>query len=264
MTDPFKTNNKLGLPFSQSVSQTLLPIVCGGNGRIHGFFTIETTPFDGTETTFELVEGSIPVKSVTLPDRADDGTGFGVKQYVAAYWEPSEEAKAPWRGYSAFVDSNDTGYVMRHYMPTQGYKAILNRGALVTALEVSMDTSVPLPQAPAAPTATNAAISWTSSMKVNSAQLQCGFFDFNWVTLFKAKSQANAIRLEVVSNPASGEFKSTLVPQPIVTPNGAVEFDTVRIIKLRDPVPGAYTFTYKVYDDLNQSTTCTLTLNIVN
>jgi hypothetical protein len=98
---------------------------------------------------------------------------------------------------------------------------------------------------------------------MNDLQVGCGFFDFNWVTLFQAKSQAQPLRIEIVSNPPTGEFKTTIVPYPSVIGAGAVEFNTLRIIKLKPVDPGTFTFNYMVYDQMGQKTPVVLTLTVV-
>lgn len=258
--DNFATDNKLGLPLSAPSTQTILPVVTD-NGNIQGFFTISETTFTGAETTFALAEGSVAIKSVTLPEKVSDGRGYGVRQYMAAVYATPRLRE--WLGYSAFVNTNDTGYGVRHVMPTQGWFTYYNRGVLVTNLLVGMDATVTVPESNVPPDASNGTIRWVASMSAASSQMKCGFFDFPWVDLFKVKSDRTAVRIEIVSNPAGGEFKSTLVPNPTITPLGGVEFNTVRIIRLKDVAAGAYVFTYKVVDDKNQSTTCTLTLTVV-
>ena len=257
------TNNVLGAPLTTPSKQTSLPVICGGNGNVRGFFAIQATRFVGTETTFTLADGAVAIESVTLGQKSLDGSGYGVGQYMAAVYPDDEESLQPWLGYSAFVDLRSLGYSHRYVMPTQGWRTYLTRGILVTNLLVNMaaDESVPAVETP--PVVGNGAIRWAAAMSANSAQLECGFFDFNWVDLFQAKSDRQAIRIDIVANPAGGEFKSTIVPYPSVAPQGAVQFNTIRIIKLDDVAAGDYTFTYVVTDDQNQSTTCTLVLTVV-
>lgn len=255
-----ETNNKLGLALMSPSTQTILPVVTD-NGNLQGFFSIASTTFAGTETSFPLAEGPVALTTVTLPQKVYDGHHIGVQQYMAvAYDDPKARA---WLGYSAFVGVNDTGYGMQHLMPSQGWFTRFNRGVLITNLQVNMAADSPAVPSSTQPTAQNGAIRWVASMNVNSTQLEGGFFDFPWIDLFKAKSSATAMRIEIVSNPIGGAFKSTLVPNPAITPLGGVEFNTVRIIRLQEAVAGSYVFTYKVYDDQNQSTTCTLTLTLV-
>jgi len=256
----FETNNKKGIPLTHPSSQTIIPVVTD-NGNIMGFFTIASTTFDGTETTFDLAEGPIALTSITLPPKVDDGSNYGVEQYMAAYYDAPHLRE--WLGYSAFVSINDTGYGTQYSMPTQGYVRRHNRGVLITNLRVTMDTLVTVPEPGVPPNVQNAAIRWVAKLSANSASLKCGFFDFPWTTLFKAKSDRTPLRIEIVANPPGGEFKSTLVPNPVITPLGFVEFNTVRIIKLHEAHSGDYVFQYSVLDDKNQSTPCTLTLTVV-
>ncbi len=256
----FQTNNKLGLPLEAPVAQTILPVMCD-NGNIMGFFTIGATTFDGTETEFALAEGDVALTSITLPKGVDNGSGYGVEQYMAVYYE--QPRLREWLGYAAFVSVNDTGYQLSYSMPSQGWVTRMNRGTLITNLSVQMDTLTTVVEPEVPPNVQNGAVRWAAAMNVNSPQLKsCGFFDFNWVALFQAKSKATPLRIEVVNNPASGEFKSSLVPNPVVMPLGGIEFNTVRIIKLKDVEAGVYVFNYLVIDDKNQSTPCVLTLTV--
>ncbi len=255
-----ETNNKLGLPLKQPSIQTIIPVVTD-NGNIMGFFTIAATTFDGTETSFALLEGPVEITSITLPAKASDGSNYGVEQYMAAYYDTPRLRE--WLGYSAFVSVNDTGYDTRYSMPTQGYVRRHNRGILITNLSVGMDTQVTVLEPAVPPNVQNAAVRWVAKLSANSVTLQCGFFDFPWTTLFQAKSDLTPIRIEIVANPPGGKFKSTLVPNPVISPLGNIEFNTVRIIKLGEAHAGDYVFNYMVIDDKNQSTPCTLTLTVV-
>jgi hypothetical protein len=167
---------------------------------------------------------------------------------------------------ASFVSSNADGAFSKstHSMPATG--AVINayRGVLATSLLVGMDASSAAPApAPVGATASNATLNWSAGLVATSLAAECAFFDFNWVTLFQAKTGATAVRLEVVSNPASGAFKSSLVAIPTATPDGSsVQFNTVRVIRIGDATLGNHVFTYKVYDDKGTSTTCTLTLTV--
>lgn len=259
----FATNNKLGLALDRPSKQTIIPVLANGNGNIEGFYTITATTFQGTETTFALADGTIPITSVTLPKAADQGTGYRVNQYMAHVIPASELRSKPWLAHSAFVNTNDTGYGRSFSMATYGSIMRYNRGVLITNLMVSMATSETVSPDNTPPVAQNAAIRWAASIMANSTQMQCGFFDFQWVNLFRSKTGTNPLRIETVTSPAGGEFKSTLVASPVVLSTGAIMFDTVRIIRLKTPAPGLYNFVYNVIDVKGLSTQVTLALTIV-
>lgn len=265
MKQPFATNNQLGLPLDTPSTQTILPVICGGNGNIRGWLSIAVTTFDGTETTFTTSDGPIPITTVTLPKLVvNDGLKYRVYQYMAAVFPDEVERVMPWLGYTAFVDVDESQYAMQWFMPTEGQGYRLNRGPLFTDLTVRMDVDQGVPPVnPAPPVVTPATLQWAVSLSMNDLQVGCGFFDFNWVTLFKAQSQASPLRIEIVSNPASGEFKTTVVPYMSIIGAGEVEFNTLRIIKLKPVDPGSYTFNYQVVDQLGQATPVTLTLTVV-
>jgi hypothetical protein len=256
------TNNQYGLPFVEPVKQTILPVINTLTNEISGFFAIEETDFDGTETEFELLEGEVSITTVTLHPRIQDGSNYGVPQYMAAYYNDLEFRLRPWLGYTSFVDTNSTGFYRWFSMPTQGQTLHFGPGVLIGNLTITMDNESYTPATPTPPEAEDATLRWAASMALNSSQMVCGFFDFQWPYLFQAKSSAQPLSIEIIANPPGGEFKSTLVAQPTVAPGGAIQFNTVRIIKLQDPAPGDYEFTYRVTDDKNLSTTCTLTLTI--
>jgi hypothetical protein len=261
----FQTSNQLGLPLSQPSKQTILPVVCGGNGNLQGFFAINATTFTGTETSFALLEGSVAITSVTLPQKVDNGSGFGVGQYMAVVYPDDEVRERPWLGYSAFVATDDVGYLGAHHqLPTQGWGTRYYLGTLVTNLEVNMAADVSSPPTTAPPVVTSGTLRWAASVKVADLEAQCPFIDFNWVDLFKAgTTNVDPLRIDVVSNPPGGFFKSTLVPYTSVAPLGGVQFNTIRIIRLGAPPPADYTFNYVVTDSLNQTTNVALTLTVV-
>lgn len=261
----FQTGNKLGQALTAPSKQSILPVVCGGNGNIQGFFPIATTTFNGTETSITIDGFPVAITTVTLPKVVSDNTGTRVQQYMAAVYPDNVVRKKPWIGYASFVDNDDVGYLgARHVMPTQGWHTSYYLGPLVTNLKVTMydESFTPAVQPP--PVVQNGTIRWVASMDSNPTGLDCGFFDFLWTDLFKASTTGiDPVSINVVSNPPGGYFKSTLVPTPVVAPLGGVQFNTVRIIRLQDTPAGTYTFNYVVTDTKNQSTNCQLVLTVV-
>jgi hypothetical protein len=265
MKNPFATDNVVGQPLDAPSTQTILPVICGGNGNIRGWLTIQSTTFDGTETSFTTSDGAIPITTVTLPKLVvNDDLKHRVFQYMAAVFPDSQEHLRPWLGYSAFVSADESQYAMQWFMPTVGQGYRLNIGPLFTDLSVRMDADQgTVPAVPPAPSVTPGTLRWALSMTMNDLSASCGFFDFNWVNLFKAQSQNQPLRIETVSNPSSGEFKTTLVPYPTTIGAGAIEFNTLRIIKLKPVAAGTYVFHYQVVDQHGQATPVTLTLTVV-
>lgn len=265
MKNPFATDNALGQPLDTPSTQTILPVICGGNGNIRGWLAIESTTFDGTETSFTTADGPIAITTVTLPKLViNDGLKYRVYQYMAAVFPDDQERLRPWLGYTAFVGVDESQYAMQWFMPTEGQGYRLNVGPLFTDLMVRMDADQGTPPStPPAPDVTPGVLRWAVSVSMNDFVNGCNFLDFNWVTLFNAKSQNQPLRIEIVSNPASGEFKTTIVPYPAVVGAGSVEFNTLRIIKLKPVSAGTYTFNYSVVDQTGQSTPVVLTLTVV-
>lgn len=265
MKSPFATDNVLGQPLDVPSTQTILPVICGGNGNIRGWLAIAATTFDGTETSFTTSDGAIAITTVTLPKLVvNDGLKYRVYQYMAAVFPDDQERLRPWLGYTAFVGVDESQYAMQWFMPAEGQGYRLNRGPLISDLTVRMDVDQgTVPAIPPAPTVTPATLRWAISLSMNDLVAGCGFLDFNWVNLFETQSQNQPLRIEIVSNPASGEFKTTVVPYPSVIGAGAIEFNTLRIIKLKPVAAGTYLFNYSVIDQHGQATPVTLTLTVV-
>lgn len=283
MYDNFANNNKLGLPLDAPSTQTILPVMIGNNGKtdsqgnlvqsegnaiVIGWIPIASTTFNGTETTFATSDGPIPITSVTLPLLNRQGNidgGSRVHQFMAAVFPTYPLIERPWLGFSDFISANESQYAMQWFMPTQGQGYHLNKGPLITDLTIRMNADAgTAPPVPPGPDVTPATLYWACSLTMNDLEAKCGFIDFNWVNLFEAQESFNEpMRIEVVSNPPTGEFKTTIVPYPVVTPTGGVEFNTLRIIKLKDVAPGNYVFNYKVWDTHGQSTPVVLTLTVI-
>lgn len=281
MKDPFATSNKVGLPLTAPSIQTILPVLCGGVlnssgelvqghtgiNKILGWLPIVETTFAGTERTFATADGAIPITTVTLPAQASDGTAetYRVGQYMAAIFPEDQERLFPWLGYTDFIDISQSQYLMQWIMPTQGQIHRLSMGPLLTDLTIRMNADAgasPMPVPP--PDVTPGTLRWVCSMTMNDLQAHCGFIDFNWVNLFAAQTDGiDPLRIEIVSNPPTGEFKTTIVPFPVTAPLGGVEFNTLRIIKLQSVTPGPYVFNYAVFDTAGQSTPVTLTITVV-
>lgn len=256
-----------GSPLTVVSRQNVMPVVRGLTGEVLGFYPIAATDYAGTETTLDVTQGAgtvtVPITTVTMPKRIDDGSGYGVPQYMASVLDESTFRTNQYKSLSAFVDSSHDGASSKWIQPSTGAQSLVTRGVITTSLLVTMnaaDTTAPT-TAPVTANAT-ATMNWTAGIQTGALQDQCSFFDFSWVTLFNAKSGSKAVSIEVTSNPAGGYFKSTIVPIPVVGATGGVIYNTVRVVKLK-PVPaGAYVFVYKVKDDANTTTTCTLTLTV--
>lgn len=253
--------NQYGLPLASNSVQTVLPAM-DESGRVYGFYPIASTTFTGSETTFTLPDTEVPVKSVTVDP------GHSVTQYMAAVWPIGlAHNYKPWEGSASFV-TNSEGYYRWYSMPTQGWVTHFGAGTLIKALNQGMTSSYSAPSS-AAPVAASAAMEWTASIDYSALYGDQRFFDFNWMTVFAAKSSLSPVRIVVLSNPAPiapstvSPLKATVVGTPVPTNNGPV-YDTVRILKLGEEGldQGEYVFTFRVYDDRGQSTPVTLTLTV--
>ena len=263
--------NKYGQPLAAPIRQTILPAMTK-DGRIIGWYPIAAQTFTGAET------------SVTIPDTGNGGAGtvvpvmsvtqdsdIGLPQYMAAVWPTGLAANyQPWA--STLLQKPDVGYSRWYSMATESWFEHFTKGALIDGLTGgTLNLAVSAASNPSAPTVTTpAAQTWQASIEYAMLNGDCPFFDFNWITLFAAKSNTTGIRIVVNTNPAPiapdplPPMKAVNIGIPVAGPTGAPIYDSIRIMKLMDEVPpGAYAFTFTIYDDLGQSTAATLNLTVV-
>jgi hypothetical protein len=267
---------QFGLPLTQPSKQTILPIITAA-ARVVGFFPIAETTFTGTETTFALPDGSVPITTVTLPPKNtsnifDEGR---VQQYMAAHWPegpgtlstalvttPAYTDLKPWLGYKELVTGdipNGLGYYSWWSMPEVHWLNHFGRGVFLESLVFNMDKyPYTAPPSPSNPTVTTPqTLRWACTADLTSFQQDCAFFDFSWTTLFQTQfppdtTQEGAglvpLSIATTSNPAGGFFKASVVQsqgQGIIG-GGGVVFNTVRILRLQDPTAGTYTFDFTI------------------
>lgn len=273
-----RAGNQLNLPLTQPSTQTIIPVIVGNrngpkdvdgnpemtNGEIVGWFSIARTVFDGTEREFEMSEGALPITTVTLPNLVAGTDQQRVQQFMAAVFNDLDQKVKPWLGFAGFIDTRESQYALQWFMPVMGQGYRFNRGPMIQNLTFGMDSNAGggVPVTPP-PTATAGRLNWAVAVTMADMSHDCGFFDFNWVELFKSQTVGyEPLKIEIVSNPSSGEFKTTIVPFPTVLPQGSVEFNTLRIIKLRPVEVGEYEFQYSVKDTKGGSTPVTFTLNV--
>jgi hypothetical protein len=280
---------QFGQPFPEPIAQTILPIITAA-GVVVGFFPITSTTFAGTETSFALASGTIPVSSVALPPKVTTNTleGFRNEYYMAAMWpegpgtlgptivqpanpyNPSQTILSrdfsPWRGYPEFVDGalpNNLGYYSWWSMPTVMWLHHFGRGTYLNALINDLNMPIPTPPSGTPPTpVTPVTLRWVCSASIESFLIDCAYFDFNWVSEFQVAyppdttQYGNAqtpMSITVVSNPAGGYFKASVVQgqgQTIIG-GGGVVYDTIRILRLSDPPAGSYTFDFNINVSVN-------------
>jgi len=279
---------QFGKPLAAPSTQTILPAITS-KGMLMGFYSIGSHTFNGNETTFALPDASVPVTTVTLPDRVQNGQGQGngqgrgtgnrVQQYMAAHWPENQEGLQPWRGSASWVSPNDTGYYSWWSLPTESIMKHFGRGVLVDSLIQRMNLVPTVPGTDTAPSASNSAMRWAVSVNNVTLDTQCPFIDFNWVKQFQATIEADPaqqgaavlpMRIDTVSNPTGNAFKATIVQTlsgAQAQAGGSVIYNTVRILKLAEDVAaGAYVFTFNisfVKDGVTLTTPVTLTLTVV-
>jgi hypothetical protein len=278
--------NQYGLPLNSPSVQTVLPIMTT-SGNVVGFFPIARTTFQGTETTFTLTEGPVPITTVTLPPKNVTGVWDEqrVTQFMACQWPEVDDALEPWIGYTELVSSNipnTLGFYSRWALTPTKMINFFGRGAYLDSLKFSMANFVnPGAASPENPNVTTPqALRWATTVNLAAFEQNCNFFDFNWATLFQAQfdpdpnvqNTGNAViplSISIASNPAGGFFKASVVTGQggqTIYPGGGVVFNTVRILRLQDPPAGTYVFTFDVSMNNNgvvTQTTATLNLTVV-
>ena len=262
-------NTKFGLPLKEASVQTMLPIIVEPRCQLLGYFTIQETTFasGAVPDTFPLLEGNVKIKSVTLPPSVSTD-GYGQKQYVAAVYTEDEAKFDPQGGYSSLVGINDTGNFAMWLNPAEARRLRENRGVLINSILVNMKTyNGASPNVPTPPDAQDGEQTWYAGLNVSINDLQCSFFDFNWLDTFKVKlvksgvfNDLDPLSISILSNPPDGSFKSTIVTGPgqQAFGTGAIVFSTIRILRLKDVSPGDFNFAYRItninngeYTDVN-------------
>jgi hypothetical protein len=252
-----------------------------------GFYAITTTTFNGSETSFNLADGSVPLMSVTTDPynttNVTDPDEARVSQFMAAVWPETKEYQLPWRGYSAFVDPsvpNDIGFYSWWSMPTVSWFKHFGYGTYLQSMKYGLgQVNVVAPTPPSGPSVTTPqALTWEATVDLQAFAPECSFYDFNWVTLFQLQptfdptQEGNTVipaNISTVSNPNGGALKAVVVQGiagsagPTVYPGGGVVYNTVRILRLAPVTAGAYAFTFAIsYTNGGEALSVNATLNL--
>lgn len=254
-----RINEGLSAPSDQTVVPVLTPQM-----RVIGFASIAKTTFTGSETTLTLASGPVPLVSVQLAPIVDTNDVNGtreVQEFMAIMWPENVQYQRPWIGYPELVLADDP-HMIDYWgfwsLPVNTIMYRFSKGYYLTALQFNLapaavrdDTTPPTPTPP-----TDGAIRWAVSLDKATVQQTCAFIDFNWVELFKTNQYViakgndgpNPLSISVTEQPSTGEFKASVlkgIGQSIIGQN-QVLYDTIRILRLRDPQPGTYTFKFAV------------------
>ena len=247
--------NKYGLPLEKPSTQTVLPAMTE-DGKLHGWYSIEVTTFDGTEEDFSLSDCTVPLKTVTV-----DGV-HPVTQYVAAVWPvglPHNEY--PWSSYD-LLEPGD-GYFRWFSLPSQGAVVHQGPGGLMYALTTNLAVLPPAPPTRPDPTISNSAIMWYASLDYRMLNGNCTFFDFNWITQFLGTTAdyTKVSHIEITELPApiapatTSPILAKVIGRPVAVANpdqggaGTQVYDTVRMIINANPLPkGTYTVKFNVHE----------------
>ena len=273
---------RTGVEFATPVKQTILPVaeVIRGQTRngevasahIVGFFPISETSFTGLETSFSLSTGTVKITSIRLPSLTTDTR---VQEYMVAEYSNHEANQEAWRGHASFVSNEESGYYSQWILPASSITYRHGLGILVGSLTTRLNVGTwSNPADPVPPSAEDGKIKWAASVSLTS-NLECSFFDFNWVELFQAKPPAgmdvaslNGLAIVPTSQPEELPFKSTVLQHPMIGANNTVIYNTIRIVRLKQTIEaGDYTFGFTIacVDAHNRlvSTEVELTLTVV-
>jgi hypothetical protein len=280
------SSTQYGLPLAVPSKQTVLPILTT-SGSCVGFFPIASTTFAGTETSFTLSEGAVPITTVTLAPKNTTNVydEQRVEQFMAAQWPEVDDGIMPWLGYTELVPSNipnTLGFYSRWALTPTKMINFFGRGAYLNSIKFNLADFVnPSPAAPGNPQLTTPqALRWATTVNMAAFDPSCAFFDFNWVTQFNAVFNPDTntqntgnfvtpLNISIASNPAGGFFKASVVTGQggqTIYAGGGVVFNTIRIIRLQDPTAGTYVFTFNISMNTNgvvTQTTATLDLTVV-
>lgn len=267
--------NRYDLPLTTPSKQSIIPAM-HKDGRVIGFYLIPSTTFTGTETTHTTTDDiEVPLKVVTVDTNQHLRT---VTQYVAAVFEETQSIQVvpnqyvvqkkpePWHS-TDLILGDETAY--RWYtQATQTWFTHFGDGTFIGALRNNLDITVEAPVAPEPPEAENAVMEWRASMDYLGLLGDCPFFDFNWMTLFKTKTQKEPLRIVVVSNPAPvapstrPPLMAKVIGRPISTANGVI-YDSIRVLRLGDSIePGDYEFEFQIVDEKDLKTDVNFTLTV--
>ncbi len=266
---------QFGLPLKSPSTQTILPIVeqFQSSARVLGYIVIASTEFDGTETSYEVVEGvNAPISSVTLPTSIAQNDHPLVPQYMAVVFSYDEAKQQPWSAWPNFFTFETSGFYSNWSLSKEVRRLNYGAGNLISSLTVKMDYVNPagtIPD-PEAPPVQDGTFKWVTNIDLSTVGPECSFFDFNWMDLLLSEPPAGVnnispVRITTLTNPAG--FKAAILQRPTTIPGGAIVFDTVRIVRLQDNLAsGSYEFDFQVTwmsEGVETTADATLTLNLV-
>lgn len=259
--------NQYGLPLNADVVQALLPVMYE-SGRMIGYYPITQTTFDGSETEFTLSNSQeVAITTVTIDeDPTKEGRPL---QYMACVWSDG----TPWNTFpwaNELLVSPAEGFYRFFIQPTQTWVLRYQPSNLQVALERGFANVATPPTPPGPPDVTTpATLFWKASVSYSGLLGDCPFFDFNWVTLFAASSDTQAIRIVVTKNPDPVAPATTppMVAQVIGIPTavgaGIIRYDTIRIMRMQDTLAtGDYEFEFNIYSEDGQVTPAVLTVTV--
>ena len=243
-----------------SYTQTFLPIIKSDTKRVLGLYSIASTVFVGTETTFALAEGSVPVGLFT-PEPSIIRRQSG--PFMAALPTHIDIVQQAYKGYGQYIPVESVAPA-NNWSVTPGAGAQLQTfdGALLYGLKYNLGTAVTLPTVGAPTVTTPAALTWDASAPFANAPTY-KYFDFNWVNLFAVSFPTlTPAFIQVTTNPAGLSAVVIMNEQEALQ---GVTYNTVRIIKTGAGAlaTGAYAFVFNIVDRQGHNTAVTLNLTVV-
>lgn len=144
-------------------------------------------------------------------------------------------------------------YMSFWQQPTIYIKQLFAQGPYLNAQMFDLDPTVAPVNPPPAPTPTDGTIRWATELDPSTLNTDCEFLDFNWVQLFQLSPYVDGLsgsvvpfKIDVTTQDATGTFKAMVlqsIPGGIVG-QGAVQYDTIRVLRLKDVATAGGTFTF--------------------
>jgi hypothetical protein len=243
-------------------TQTWLPVV-RRRGDIVGLFAIASHTFDGTETSYALAAGSVPVKLFTVPTIPNETK---IQSYMGAQFAVAEDSNEAWCSYAEFVPISWVAPGARWSMPVVGGGLTKSDGALIDGLYNGLTASIAAPSWSAPTVTTPATATWEAAVPTLSNTAGIRYFDFNWVSAFQASfPTSEPAFITVSSNPGAGYLKAIVLAggNQMV---GAITQTNVRIVNITQVAPpaGLYAFGFNVNDRHGNITAVTFNLTITD
>lgn len=263
--------NIYGQAFDAPLAQAIVPVIRIENSTavVLGYLN-QSGVFTGEETELEVQGVKLPATSVIVPAgltrAATQEDEFTRTPYFAVVAQDETYPSIP-----NFVSAADAYQLVISRNGFSLPKAKAHQGKLLGNMRTNMSSvGGDVPKAPdALNLVTPQSLTWAAEVRFDDGP---AYLDFNWLELFKAELGIPSgepfypTKLDIVSNPATGELKAMLVQQQDYEYQGQPLLDAVRIVLLKKGATGEFTFEFKATQANEQgyvTTDVTLKLTLV-